>query len=307
MGQEDYRLLGEEAEHHEMHDEPGRTVAEGLGIRATLNATLTFGLIASLLLNIVLGLTLYKVEGCGGVMEKEKTLYAGLQYNKVSTWEASSPYTGPNMTAADQAWLDIDIDYAFVALSNDHSSHLGLLPSLPFPWDRKQKSLYLITSVHSLHCLQILHQSNLEYRTDHTQTYPTEHLLHCLDNLRADLECSADDTLRYVPVHAHVSTVSTGIGQPRQCRDWSQLRDWAKSNSACFNYHEFARSELNETNVYPSAWSYCKEGSEYLPAVQDFYNKSKSWVPLDPGLPSKDNVHNIMEFGQSHDEGLRRE
>jgi hypothetical protein len=152
------------------------------------------------------------------------------------------------------------------------------------------KQLYLLSSVHSIHCLQILHRSHLEFRINHTQTYTTEHVLHCLDNLRADLMCSADDTPRYVPVHATESTAKTGVGQVRQCRDWDQLTSWAKNHSACFNYNEFERKELEEVKTWPSAWSYCGKDSQYLQQVQKFYRKGAGWVPEDKGRPDIDEI-----------------
>jgi hypothetical protein len=137
---------------------------------------------------------------------------------------------------------------------------------------------------------QILHRSNLEYRNGQTQTYTTEHLLHCLENLRVDITCSADDTPRYVPMDATTSTVKTGVGQVRQCRNWDQLTRWAKDHSACFNYNEFERKELEEQRVMPWAWSYCSRDSEYLPQVQQFYGRPSNWVPKDKGRPDIDKI-----------------
>lgn len=102
--------------------------------------------------------------------------------------------------------------------------------------------------------------------------------------------CSADDTPRYVPLTATKSTVKTGVGQVRQCRDWTQLESWAKNHSACFNYNEFERKELEEDRVYPAAWSYCSKDSQYLSTVQKFYGKSADWVPSDRGRPDIDKI-----------------
>lgn len=61
-------------------------------------------------------------------------------------------YTQENVTAADEEWLKLNIDYAFVSLTKEDSTAMGLPSSLAFPWDTK-KSLYLLSSVHSIHCL----------------------------------------------------------------------------------------------------------------------------------------------------------
>ncbi|KPI43357.1 uncharacterized protein AB675_7161 [Cyphellophora attinorum] len=222
-------------------------------------------------------------------MPDDVSLTAGLDYTSTGTWEAERVYTQENLTAADEAWLALNIDYAFVALPTDQAREMDLPASLRFPWDHN-KDMYLLSSVHSVHCLQVLHRSNLEYRTNHTQTYTTEHLLHCLENIRLDLTCNADDTPRFVPRTAHESTVKTGVDQLRQCRSWDALEKWAKEHSACFNYHEFERKELEENVVYPAAWSFCGEGSEYLAQVQRFYGKGVDWVLKDGGTPDIDAI-----------------
>lgn len=68
------------------------------------------------------------------------------------TWEQESVYTQENLTAADEEWLKLNIDYAFVSLTKEDSDAMGLPRSMSFPWDA-QKSLYLLSSVHSVHCL----------------------------------------------------------------------------------------------------------------------------------------------------------
>lgn len=68
------------------------------------------------------------------------------------TWEQESVYTQANLTAADEEWLKLNIDYAFVSLTKQDSDAMDLPRSLSFPWDSK-KSLYLLSSVHSVHCL----------------------------------------------------------------------------------------------------------------------------------------------------------
>lgn len=218
-----------------------------------------------------------------------------------------TPYAQDNITAADETWMAVDISEAFVALSKEHAHKLGLPPSLPFPWDRQRKDLYLISSIHSMHCLvrnmparinitpliyvqTVLHRSNLEYRENHTQTYSTEHILHCLDNLRVDLQCSADDTPRYIPPDATESTVKTGVGQIRKCRDWSKLNAWAKQHSACFKYNQFLHEELTYNKVYPTAFQFCSKDNEYLSVVQKYFRKDSDWVAPSPDWPDIDQL-----------------
>ena len=181
------------------------------------------------------------------------------------------------------------LNNGFVALDKQHAEQIGLPRSTPFPWD-KGKEIYLVTSYHSMHCLTVLHRSNLEYRNNHTQTYATEHILHCLDNIRLDLECSADDTPRMVPQGSTAKTAKLGIGQLRQCRNWNQLASWTEQHSACFQYNKFLELELRDKFVWPDAWQFCGEGSEYLPEIQKHYHKSKDWIPPSSEWPEIDEI-----------------
>lgn len=105
-----------------------------------------------------------------------------------------------------------------------------------------------------------------------------------------DIQCSADDTPRFIPPSATESTVKTGVGQIRQCRDWTQLNAWAKSHDACFRYNQFLYQELTGNKVYPLAFQFCEKGNEYLPVVQRFLGKGDDWVAEEPGWPDIDLV-----------------
>jgi hypothetical protein len=137
------------------------------------------------------------------------------------------------------------------------------------------------------HGQKSLHRSNLEYRKGVKQSYATEHLIHCLDNIRQDIMCAADETPRYIPVDATGNAI-TGVGQYRQCKDWSKLKKWSMEHGACFSYNELIRHELLEDQPYPHALRFCPKGSKFLPAVQKFYDKPADWVPVKPDPPYPD-------------------
>ena len=65
-------------------------------------------------------------------------------------------------------------------------------------------------------------------------TAPVYHSYHCLDALRMEVLCNADDTPRYTGMNQE--NKASGTGQSRMCRDWSQLESWATTNSACWRY-----------------------------------------------------------------------
>ena len=61
------------------------------------------------------------------------------------------------------------------------------------------------------------------------------HALHCLDQLRQDVICNADDTPRYAGFQ---DPPGTGSGQVRMCRDWRKLEQWALERTACFKHED---------------------------------------------------------------------
>ena len=90
------------------------------------------------------------------------------------------------------------------------------------------------------------------------------HVVHCLDALRQDVLCSADDTPRYAVLKKETPT---GGGQYRHCRDWSELEAWAKEQTACWRY-------VNSTDPNTSQlerFKYCPEGSPYLEKARKIF------------------------------------
>lgn len=93
-----------------------------------------------------------------------------------------------------------------------------------------------------------------------------EHVIHCVDQLRQEALCNADDTPRYstsddIPV--------SGMGQVRMCRNWEKLEDWAKQYNACYRY-------INQTADYKDfpqieRFIWCPEGSPYTEAVEKVF------------------------------------
>ena len=63
----------------------------------------------------------------------------------------------------------------------------------------------------------------------------------------------------------------TGGGQDRQCKDWSQLEDWAKEHTACWRY-------INDTDVNVNQlerFKFCPEGSPYAERVRQTFPDSR--------------------------------
>lgn len=81
------------------------------------------------------------------------------------------------------------------------------------------------------------------------------HMYHCLDALRQDLMCYADDTP--MPIPTDITYI--GDGQVRQCRDWNKLTAWATAleQNACY------KQLSNYKEVFHSLekFAFCPEGS----------------------------------------------
>lgn len=92
----------------------------------------------------------------------------------------------------------------------------------------------------------------MEFHLELSQSEYFGHIMHCLDSLRQDVICQADDTPRFT---GQVPSRS-GIGQRRQCRDWQKLEAWAKDHTACHRHIKISDSVLER-------FQFCPEGSSY--------------------------------------------
>lgn len=84
------------------------------------------------------------------------------------------------------------------------------------------------------------------------------HALHCLDQLRQDVICNADDTPRYAGFQ---SPPGTGAGQVRMCRDWSALEKWALKHTACFKHKDEVPGPMIER------FKFCPDGRVLWPTA----------------------------------------
>ncbi|CCD52292.1 hypothetical protein BofuT4_P080870.1 [Botrytis cinerea T4] len=192
-----------------------------------------------------------------------RTPYAGLERDTISIIDGHDPYTDVNDTLRDQLWLDINVDDGMVALPDEYVEKMGLPVSQRFPWD-ESKGIYLLQAHHNLHCARSVYISLMEYRKDIPQTRSHHHIIHCLDALRRDVICNADDIPRFTTPDP---VPETGHGQLRQCRNWDKLNDWAKEHNACYRYiHE---QSGNFPEIERFVW--CPEGSPYRKEVDKYF------------------------------------
>lgn len=204
----------------------------------------------------------------------EASRYAELRRNVEEPYVRITHYSSDNETLQDQLWHDIDIDPGVVALSDDWAAQHGLRTAQRFPWDQT-KGVYLLHGYHNLHCLKIIHNSLSEYRRADGQSRSVGHINHCMDALRRQIMCDADDTPRATERRAEVYS---GLLQHRKCRNWTELESFAKQHTACYKRPEFPE----EGGIKLERFKHCPPESGYV--VADDY------VPTDEilvGLPSE--------------------
>jgi len=202
--------------------------------------------------------------------------YTDLEPNTIQTLRtADNAYvkapSSPNDTSRDEMWASMNLDRIVVALDHEEARHLGLPKSTNFIWD-DTKEYFGINAYHQLHCLQSLYTTVLEdHRGIQPRTQDYEHLVHCLDYLRQDVICVADDTLLY---HDPAAGRQPGEGVKRQCKDFSKLEEWAfdSERNACAT----TTPKKNDVSKY-RLWNHCPPDSPFFPKMREHYGYDDDW------------------------------
>ncbi|KAL3478696.1 hypothetical protein BJX99DRAFT_224186 [Aspergillus californicus] len=181
--------------------------------------------------------------------------YANLHLTHTEPYVLLTDYSSLNNTLADNLWHSINIDSGVVALPDSFAASHNLRKAQRFPWDTS-KGIYILHGFHNLHCLKIIYTSLSEFRSDQAQSRTWHHIAHCLDALRRQILCDADDTPR--ATERRVEIVS-GVGQHRVCREWGELESWARAHTACYK-----RPEKPGDEVGLKRFMHCPEGSGYV-------------------------------------------
>ncbi|CAG8978464.1 hypothetical protein HYALB_00012846, partial [Hymenoscyphus albidus] len=228
----------------------------------------------SIVLNVVLALKVFGVE----VQDSTGTttsIYAKLPQNIDDSIIWNTEFSGENTTEVDRLWYDtIPWESGIIALRNSEAESMGLPLSQPFPWDGKEKSTYIINGHHILHCVRNIYISIQEYRNHQEQSIFYPHILHCLDSIRLETLCAADDTPRYVPFNGE-NEKKPGDGQIRKCRDWSKLEKWAQDHDACYRYIEPGNDEISNLERF----KFCANDSPYVPIIRGYFGYEDTWLP----------------------------
>lgn len=195
-----------------------------------------FGTLLLLIVSIVLNCILILRSQTLSSTYNEKSTYAGIPSNNVpkAIYPHAEYVNDNNLTATTVAWEALSGDPGVVALHDNFVASKNLPKAMRFPWDHS-KGVYLLQGFHNLHCLRTIYRSIIDYHYQRPQRIALVHILHCLDELRQDVICNADDTPRYAGFQ---DPPGTGQGQVKMCREWNKLEQWALKNTACFQHED---------------------------------------------------------------------
>ncbi|CAI6337602.1 unnamed protein product [Periconia digitata] len=191
--------------------------------------------------------------------------YSGTTFDVRVSYQSQNEYWSLNTSRKDldAAWDAIDTDSMAVTLHDRYAKDLGLEPSMRFPWDT-ERGVYYVKGIHDLHCLKVIRKALVSNHFKENHNFSFDHLLHCLDGLRQDVLCIADDT----PMPAE-SAYHVGSGQVRRCRDWNKLKEWASESeqNACHRFDDY-----REATERVELFAYCPPDSPYLPAMRTYFD-----------------------------------
>ena len=86
--------------------------------------------------------------------------------------------------------------------------------------------------------------------------------------------CTADDTLRYVPLNS-AQGYRPGDGQRRQCRDWSKVQEFVEAHDPCYRYLKPGDKAVSNLERF----KFCPPDSQYLPKIRKYFGFDGDWSP----------------------------
>ena len=130
--------------------------------------------------------------------------------------------------------------------------------------------------------------TNVHYGKPLTQY---EHMVHCLDQLRQDVHCQADDVspsplppcpsplTNPPPPNQNLYYVGDiNSGHKRQCRDFSKLDAWALDHHACYSFKKPPVAGVLDVEAFAN----CREGSPYKQAMKEHFGFGDDYVSRFP-------------------------
>lgn len=107
----------------------------------------------------------------------------------------------------------------------------------------------------------------MDYEDGKESIVTSEHVYHCLDSLRQDITCRADDT----PMPGPNQRAGIGDTQTMQCRDIKKVSKWATSpeKGACFRVGDEYKPVLHNLERH----QFCPVDSPYYDVAKEYFEK----------------------------------
>ncbi|PPQ98411.1 hypothetical protein CVT24_004090 [Panaeolus cyanescens] len=134
-----------------------------------------------------------------------------------------SQYQQEPSPEVDQAWDDL-YQFGTSRLTRDEAMRLENA-TYRIPGDEDHYVVQLDV-FHQLHCLNLLRKSLYREYYSKEPHLDTQHLSHCVENIRQTLMCSADVTPLVWQWVERVQQVRIMGNVIHTCRDWDKIREW---------------------------------------------------------------------------------
>ncbi|CAL1712046.1 unnamed protein product [Somion occarium] len=223
----------------------------GIFSRKRLRTLLYWGLLALQSFALIVLLTRQRsvTRACEGQEDLSQTYYSpaeeALQYERVTfsmgVGSHTTIYQDEPSEAVDRAWYDLYNDFGVSKISK---AQADLLPNKTVAIPGEDGYIAGLSVFHQLHCLNVIRRSlRPDYYADPITgaiagimpNKLSEHISHCIDDLRQSAMCSAD--ISVIVWQENGDNNTTAQASPRMdsahtCRNFTRIVDWAKGHKS---------------------------------------------------------------------------
>jgi len=205
-----------------------------------------------------------------------RSRFSELSYDTPVAFDGHSEWLGPNQTHAGELWDNLDVSPLVIAVTDKWAVQRNLdVSESRFPWD-DEKGLYYLKAFHHLHCLKVMRKAWSDNENSIPPTIASGHIYHCLDALRQDIMCRADDT----PMPTILKPDQVGNGQVMMCRNFDKLVQWTQEpeHQSCYN----RLTDYLPLSHKLERFAFCPKDSKYFPVMDKYFKK---WGHNNPYYP----------------------
>ena len=128
---------------------------------------------------------------------------------------------------------------------------------------------------------KILHRVVYDAHHGRPLSREVEHVMHCIDHMRKDAMCNADDFLLPTPPRRQGNPGSRG--QSRVCKNWDSLVGWVKERDACYQHITDDEVGFAENHHEIERFLNCKPDSPYAQRMREYVDSKGGELRLPSG------------------------